>query len=86
MDTARGSSALPGPDSRVTPVNGGGDSDVMHQGGSFGAAETFTFVTTLKLIGRGGTTDYWFRAAFHLTVTPDGVVHITVDSFSERCG
>jgi hypothetical protein len=60
--------------------------DVINQEGSFrGPQETFTSMQSLELIGRGSLEDARLRALFHVTVTPQGVVNITVDRFEVDC-
>lgn len=61
--------------------------DAINQQGSFrGPQETFTSQQSFSLIGRGDAPDLSVRALFHVTVTPQGVVNITVDSYETDCG
>lgn len=61
--------------------------DVINDVGNFsGAQQTITSLQNLRLIGRGSAPNYRLTARFHVTVTPQGVVHITADTFSVDCG
>ncbi len=48
--------------------------------------ETFTSQQSLLLVGRGDAVNQRLKALFHVTVTPNGVVNITADSFTQECG
>jgi hypothetical protein len=50
-----------------------------------GPQQTFTDQQSLELIGRGQATNFRLRFLFHVTVTPNGVVHIGADKFTVDC-